>query len=139
VFDSLWAEAGKEGGSMEFEARCAEFAAGNVVPAEALCAEFKAGKEGGGMLSVPSVSVNDGTAFCVEGRARGVVGEEGFLNVGGGGGGMAARSASSFFGGVTGDSSFETVGISFSASRLVSSDVAIVGGDFSIDAGESTF
>jgi len=120
--DARWAEfaAGKEGGGMEFEALWAEFAAGNEgggMLFDALWAELAAGNEGGGMLSVPSVRVKDGTALCVEeGRARGVVGEDDFLKVGGVGGGIAARSASSFFGEMTGGSSFVIVGVSSSAS-----------------------
>lgn len=52
---------------------------------------------------------------------------------------MAARSASSFFGETTIGSSFAIVDISFSGSWLVSSDVVIAGGGFSIEAGASTF
>jgi hypothetical protein len=106
---------------------------GPRTPPDARCAEFAAGKEGGG-ISLPSVSVKDGITLEFEvGFARGVVGEEGVLKIGGGGGGMAIRSSSSFFG-VIGASSSIIFGVSFCESSPLSSVFVIVGGGSCIDA-----
>lgn len=132
---------GRGGGAMR-EDVCAGMAFrrggwGPRMPPDARCAEFKAGKEGGGMASVSEEErVKDGTELEFEvGFARGVVGEEGDLMVGGGGGGITIRSASSFLG-VAGASivSF-SVGLPFSVSLSASWFLVTVGSGSCIDGG----